>query len=223
MAKKTKIVTNGYVQVYIGDDISKADITDYKYEHIVTAEKMLGRQLKEGEEVHHLDLNRSNNSPDNLLVLNGPMHSKLHTWLDKNVIIPKPGYAERKELGCIRCVSCDNPIEYGKKYCSKECSNKERSKVFSDTGCAVCNNPIEIGRKYCSQECSSTGPQFEHKYVHPDKETLKKLLWSKPTTKVAEELGVSDKAIEKIAKKLDIQKPPRGYWTKVNSDLICPL
>lgn len=48
-----------------------ADITDYKYEHILMAEDMLDRKLKPGEEVHHLDKNRTNNSPDNLLVLSG--------------------------------------------------------------------------------------------------------------------------------------------------------
>jgi F0F1-type ATP synthase delta subunit len=31
---------------------------------------------------------------------------------------------------------------------------------------------------------------------------------------IANELNVSDKAIEKLCKKLEVQKPPRGYWAK---------
>jgi hypothetical protein len=46
------------------------------------------------------------------------------------------------------------------------------------------------------------------------KEHLSKLLWSQPTTKIAEYFGVSDKAVEKWAKIYGIKKPGRGYWTK---------
>lgn len=40
------------------------------------------------------------------------------------------------------------------------------------------------------------------------------LIWSKPTAKLAEELGISDVAISKWCKKMQIPKPPRGYWAK---------
>lgn len=53
------------------------------------------------------------------------------------------------------------------------------------------------------------------KVSRPSKEELNKLLWEKPTTQIAEELGVSDVAIAKWAKQYDLSKPPRGYWTKM--------
>ena len=59
-----------------------------------------------------------------------------------------------------------------------------------------------------------------YKKVHPkkiewpSKEELEKLLWEKPTTSIAKDLGVSDKAVEKHVKKLGLAKPPRGYWIK---------
>ncbi len=38
------------------------------YDHILVAEKMLGRNLTSEEVVHHIDENRSNNNPSNLMV-----------------------------------------------------------------------------------------------------------------------------------------------------------
>ena len=39
----------------------------YIYEHILVVEKMLGRFLKSEEVVHHIDENKSNNIPNNLI------------------------------------------------------------------------------------------------------------------------------------------------------------
>lgn len=47
-----------------------------------------------------------------------------------------------------------------------------------------------------------------------EKDTLNKLLWLLPTTEIAKLIGVSDKAIEKRAKVLGLNKPPRGYWRR---------
>ena len=54
----------------------------------------------------------------------------------------------------------------------------------------------------------------KRKVLRPTKEELEKLLWEKPTSQLAEEFGVSDKAIEKWAKSYGLSKPPRGYWSK---------
>jgi hypothetical protein len=40
------------------------------------------------------------------------------------------------------------------------------------------------------------------------------LVWSRPMTKVAEDLGISDVALKKICDKHRIPTPPRGYWAK---------
>lgn len=53
------------------------------------------------------------------------------------------------------------------------------------------------------------------KIIWPTNEVLQKLVWEKPTQKLAVSLGVSDKAIEKHCIKNNISKPPRGHWNKL--------
>ena len=47
------------------------------YEHILVAERALGRQLPVGAQVHHVDLNPSNNSPSNLVICPSDAYHKL--------------------------------------------------------------------------------------------------------------------------------------------------
>ena len=50
-------------------------------------EEKLGRKLKEGEQVHHIDMDDTNNNPENLYVYdNGSGHTKGHKSLERLVI-----------------------------------------------------------------------------------------------------------------------------------------
>lgn len=49
--------------------------------------------------------------------------------------------------------------------------------------------------------------------VNTHKETLIKLIWEKPSTRIAKEYEVSDTTICQWCRKCGIKKPPRGYWT----------
>lgn len=51
------------------------------------------------------------------------------------------------------------------------------------------------------------------------REKLYKQVWEQPTTKVAKMYGVSDVAISKICKKLNVPKPPLGYWAKIQNGI----
>lgn len=49
------------------------------------------------------------------------------------------------------------------------------------------------------------------------REQLFAMVWERPTQQVAKEFGVSDVAIAKLCARLQVPKPPRGYWARVQS------
>lgn len=53
-----------------------------QYEHVLILEDYLGRYLNDGENTHHLDLDKSNNNIDNLIVTTRKEHAMLHKQLD---------------------------------------------------------------------------------------------------------------------------------------------
>ena len=51
----------------------------------------------------------------------------------------------------------------------------------------------------------------------PSREELFALVWERPATEVARELGISDVALGKLCRRPQVLKPPRGYWARVAS------
>jgi hypothetical protein len=47
-----------------------------------------------------------------------------------------------------------------------------------------------------------------------NRQDLYNLVWSKPVVKIAKDFGISDVAVGKICKKMNIPKPGLGYWAK---------
>lgn len=54
------------------------------------------------------------------------------------------------------------------------------------------------------------------------REKLYEEVWTNPVVKVAAQYGVSDVAIHKICKKLNVPTPPLGYWAKVSAGAKVP-
>ena len=74
----------GYVMIYIPEH-ERAKNNGYVYEHILVAEKSLGRSLVYNaagdpwnEVVHHINGIKSDNSPTNLIVLTTKEHTRFH-------------------------------------------------------------------------------------------------------------------------------------------------
>ena len=75
------ISSDGYVMVYVGGDKKRNGWQRYKKEHMLIAEKMLGRKLKTKEVVHHIDGNKTNNDETNLWVTTQSKHRDAHVSL----------------------------------------------------------------------------------------------------------------------------------------------
>jgi len=54
----------------------------------------------------------------------------------------------------------------------------------------------------------------------PNKETLEELVWKLPCVKIGEMFGVSDNAVNKWCKIYGLSKPGRGYWAKINANIV---
>lgn len=72
-----KIMNNGYVYVRIPNH-PRATSTGYVYEHRAVVENHLGRLLEDGEVVHHVNHDKTDNRIENLVLLNGKSHARLH-------------------------------------------------------------------------------------------------------------------------------------------------
>lgn len=199
MTKKTERFVNGYKMIYKPDHpdcVKTGSMKNYVYEHRLVAEEIMNRSLRPEEDVHHLDNNRANNLPRNLLVLEGTQHTKLHNWLSQHTITPKENTKAQRELQLNYC-QCGKQIEADAKYCSNVCFSKHN--IHS-------SNKIKL----------RIDTDIERK-------KLEKQVWLAPTSSLAIEYGVSDKAIEKCCKKLGIEKPPRGYWRKVEEGYLVTI
>jgi len=54
--------------------------------YIVIAQEKIGRELRDGEGVHHIDMNNKNNNPENLYIYeNNSKHQKIHGSLNRLV------------------------------------------------------------------------------------------------------------------------------------------
>ncbi len=115
------------------------------------------------------------------------------------------------------CRNCHGEIHdeiFKEKRLKLEAAREEgrRKKEKESKNFCKCGKTIKKGKKVCC-DCYS----HKKKIIWPTKEELQKLLWEMPTIKIAKQLGVSDVAISKCAKKYGISKPPRGYWTNKNN------
>jgi hypothetical protein len=79
------------------------------------------------------------------------------------------------------------------KYTIEPTSKQQERIKLGCVRCFTCQFPISGYPVYCSVKCGMDR-LGTRKVERPDKETLEKLLWEKPTTTLAKKFGVSDKA-----------------------------
>ena len=119
MAKRQYITVNK-------KDHPRATTSGHVLLHILVAEEKLGRSLRPGETVHHIDHNKMNNSPDNLIVFaTSGDHTAYHSGCDiyqiGDVWYAKNKLKTTKQV----CEFCGKEFlsSSRQKFCSSECSH----------------------------------------------------------------------------------------------------
>jgi hypothetical protein len=59
--------------------------------------------------------------------------------------------------------------------------------------------------------------------LNPDyitREDLYVAVWSQSVLTLAKGMGISDVGLAKICKALNVPRPPRGYWAKIESQVV---
>ena len=123
-----RIDTHGYVRF-------TDDPTRNAWEHIRVAEQKLGRALGKTECVHHINGDKTDNKPENLMVLRSNtdhkhIHSKIpyevfQTADGSHVVIPK-------QYTCKHCGRLFVPAVYDAVYCSEKCHFAEQCAHLPD-------------------------------------------------------------------------------------------
>ena len=54
-------------------------------------------------------------------------------------------------------------------------------------------------------------------WIEYERDELYERVWAAPISQIAKEENISDRGLAKICKKLDVPRPPRGYWAKVTA------
>lgn len=192
----------------------------------------------------HIDGDNMNNSLENLRFLCPNCHSVTNTYCGKNA---KKESIYLSCLGCsktidkgLRCVECKEKYALTSENVQlkvwpsieniitkiKEVKSLGKTAFFFNVSTNGLKRHLDRINKLeeirALLEDLNKKPKKERtthktKINWPSKEVLEKLVWEKSTVKLSLELGVSDKAIEKRCKKYNINKPPRGYWTKLSN------
>lgn len=167
-----QITKDGYVWVtdwhgILGDKGARVP------EHRLIAALLIGRSLKDGEMVHHLDMDRANNSPDNLVIVSPAEHGKFHrgghvvrrTKTKRQISFE--GNTPYVKMKCPWCGSIfykrrnatvlerDNKLHVN--CCSISCSNRLNMAVEDGT----CNDLAQRVRDNVICEFKSNGPFME--------------------------------------------------------------
>ena len=125
-------IINGYRIVWCPNH-PRATTNGMVYEHILVAEQKIGRLLKPEEVVHHINRNRSDNRPENLIVFATKNdHTAFHHGCEISFDEDGVARATRKER---RCPVCGRIISKHAKYCrvcSKTIRNSDSCKVTRD-------------------------------------------------------------------------------------------
>lgn len=103
-------IMNGYIAFYMPEH-HLASSSGLVFEHQLKAEEKLGRKLLDGEVVHHIDKNRSDNAYDNLIVFETKAdHTAFHRYnCDEKLLNKNSNGSYKITRKAVICPQCGGP------------------------------------------------------------------------------------------------------------------
>lgn len=83
----------GRLYILVGSEHPMAGPSGYVAEYRLIAAEKIGRYLTTDEHVHHVDLDETNNAPDNLVVLSRSQHMRVHMLIRRRGLSPDDALA----------------------------------------------------------------------------------------------------------------------------------
>ena len=196
-----KTFLNGYISIYMPEH-KRAFDNGCVYEHVLVAEKMLNRELKETECVHHINHIRTDNRPENLMVF--------HTNKD-HILFHAGNYAILLDDGSY--VVDDKKIEYLYKY-NNRTAEEIKNNVEDKGSVTVITYKRQIGKDLCpvclknmksikAKMCKECWDKEKSTNI-PTKEELEKYIYDVSFEKIGKMYGVTGKNITKWCKKYNL-------------------
>lgn len=121
------MLINNYIGIYKPNH-HRAMSNGIVYEHILIAEEILGRELKDEEVVHHKDFCRTNNKYDNLMIFaTNADHARFHkNKFNKLIKLSDGTYTCEEYLNLYKCPICGKYKSSTSKHCFS-CNNKKQT------------------------------------------------------------------------------------------------
>lgn len=200
-----KTFLNGYIAVYCPEH-ERAFENGCVYEHIIVAEKILGRHLTINECVHHKDKDKTNNNETNLMIFStNEDHISYHAG--GNAILQQNG-TYKTESVTTKLMHRDE-IEDN---INNDIIDSNSTIIINKTKynlCPVCNVNLKT---HDAQMCKSCRCKIRASHI-PSKTYLKSLIYSIPFTQIGHMYGVSDNAVKKWCKKYELPFRKKDLYT----------
>ena len=186
----SKVFLNGYISIYMPEH-KRSFENGCVYEHILVAEKILGRELKDGECVHHIDKSRTNNDESNLMVFKtNEDHICCHAGGE--IIQNSDGtYSANRKYGIESLY-----INRTRREIDDGIKDQGSIKIVGKNICPYCKSNLKSIR---AEMCISCYREKRMKDI-PMKMDLEKYIQNMPFTKIGDMYGVSDNSVRKWCK-----------------------
>lgn len=200
------ILTKGYYDVYFPEHPNARKNGSVMLQ-VLVAEKILGRYLHKGEVVHHKDLNKLNNNPENLMVFGSLAdHANYHAFVLSN---KNYDYVLYKVANVYYCQSVDDFFN------QNDIINKNGRKLKP---CPMCGKLITRHSSLCTK-CKGLACR---KVERPSRNVLRNDLKHLSFVKIGLKYGVTDNAVRKWCKSYglpykasDIRLITGNMWDKL--------